>query len=347
MNDCTNLMKKQFVLMNRKQFILSMGAGIFTLLPDQANSTISGQLADPSDRQLIPRKAIIPAALSSIGKDGKIDYHEFKRHISTLAAVEGVSAIMVNGGSGLDKALTREERQKLLGVALAAVDNKMPILAAVRESKTIPKIGPLAKDAQKEGAQAITIMPPANKEGYMWDFAQRRFEEACTASNLPVVIYQNRYETDVLVRLASSFPVVGVKEGSKDPSTFERNLRALRNLKRNIAVWSTHSKWLLADLAIGADGILSGMGSIAADLHVALAKAIDRSDLVAARSINDRIFPLAQAFYRPGQDAHVRMMYALKKIGRQKHDFVRPPYKPLDADERSRIDQVLVQSGLL
>jgi len=340
-------MVNQFVLMNRKQFILSMGAGIFSLLPDQACSSLSTQQSDQSNRLALPRKAIIPAALTSIDKDGKIDFLDFKRHISSLADIDGVSAIMVNGGSGHDKTLTREERRKLLGEALAAVDNKVPILAAVRESQAIPNLAPLAKDAQLEGAQAMTIMPPANEQGFSWDFAHRRFEEACTASNLPVVIYQSRYETEILVQLASLFPVVGVKEGSKDPSTFERNLRALRDLKRNIAVWSTHSKWLLADLAIGADGILSGMGSVAADLHVALAEAVDRSDLVAARKINDRIFPLVEAFYRPGQDAHIRMKYALRKLGRQKHDFVRPPLRPLDADDRSRIDEALVQSGLL
>ncbi len=333
--------------MNRKQFILSMGAGIFTLLPDQASSTRSAQQSDQSKGQVIPRKAIIPAALTSIDKDGNIDFLDFKRHISSLADIEGVSAIMVNGGSGHDKTLTREERRKLLGEALAAVDNKVPILAAVRESESIPNLAPLAKDAQLEGAQAMTIMPPSNEQGFSWDFARRRFEEACTASNLPVVIYQSRYETEILVQLVSSFPVVGVKEGSRDPLTFERNLRALRDLKRNIAVWSTHSKWLLADLAIGADGILSGMGSVAADLHVALAEAVDRSDLVAARRISDRIFPLVEAFYRPGQDAHIRMKYALKKLGRQKHDFVRPPLRPIDADERMKIDQALVESGLL
>ena len=334
--------------MNRKQFILSsVGAGMVTLLPSQASSAKLDQKADPSGGHPIPRKAIIPAALSSIDKDGKIDYHDFKRHISSLADIEGVSAIMVNGGSGLDKTLTREERRKLLGVALAAVDGRVPILAAVRESDTIPKLSPLAKDAQREGAQAMTIMPPTNEQGFTWGSAQNRFEEACTASDLPVVIYQTRYETEVLVRLAKTFPVVGVKEGSKDPSTFETNLRALRGLNRNIAVWSTHSRWLLADLAIGADGILSGMGSITADLHVALAEAVHRSDLKAARKINDRIFPLTQIFYRPGQNAHVRMMYALKKLGRQKHDFVRPPYQPLDAGERSKIDQALVLGGLL
>ena len=89
------------------------------------------------------------------------------------------------------------------------------------------------------------------------------------------------------------------------------------------------------------------MGSITADLHVALAEAVHRSDLKAARKINDRIFPLTQVFYRSGQNPHVRMMYALRKLGRQKHAFVRPPYQPLDAGERSKIDQALAQSGLL
>lgn len=327
--------------------MLTMGAGLLALLPDQASSQPSPQQAQPAKEPAIPRKAIIPAAITAIDKDGKIDFLDFKRHIRSLADTIGVSAIMVNGGSMHDKTLSREERRKLLGEALAAVDDKVPILAAVRESASIPKLGPLAKDAQTEGAKALTIMPPSTKQGYSWEGARQRFEEMGAASDLPLVIYQNRYETEVLVQLASSFPVIGVKEGSKDPMSFERNLRALRGLKKNIAVWSTHSKWLLADLAIGADGILSGMGSIAADLHIALAEAVHRSDLTAARKINDRIYPLAQAVYHPGQDAHINMKYALKKLGRQKHDFVRPPLRPLDAADRARIDRALVESGLL
>ncbi|MDH3246066.1 MAG: dihydrodipicolinate synthase family protein [Saprospiraceae bacterium] len=137
--------------MNRKQFIISMGAGIVSLLPDKASSVRSIQQSDQSKGQPIPPKAIIPAALTSIDKDGKIDFVDFKRHISSLAEIEGVSAIMVNGGSGHDKTLTREERRKLLGEALAAADNRVPILAAVRESESIPNLAPLVKDAQLEG----------------------------------------------------------------------------------------------------------------------------------------------------------------------------------------------------
>ncbi len=106
---------------------------------------------------------------------------------------------------------------------------------------------------------------------------------------------------------------------------FERNLRALRGLDRGLAVWTTHSSWLLADLALGADGLLSGMGSVAAELQATLAAAVERSDLAAARAVNDRLFRLTQAFYRPGPDAHTRMKYALHALGRFKTDRVRPP----------------------
>ncbi len=333
--------------MKRNQFIASIGTGVISLLAGSSTKASLAHLGRNATKENIPHKAIVPAALTAIDESGNIDIGEFKRHMRTLADVRGVSAIMVNGGSGHDKTLTRDERRKLLYEALATVGDRVPIIAAIRESEECPTLGPLAKDVQSEGAHAMTIMPPGTKEGYLWEFAQQRFEEACSASLLPVVIYQSRYETETLSQLAHLFPVFAVKEGSKDPSTFERNMRALRSLEKDVAVWSTHSKWLLADLAIGADGILSGMGSVAADLQVALAEAVQASDLTTARQINDLIFPLTQVFYQPGKDAHVLMKYALKKLGRQKYDFVRPPLQPVSQEDRLAIDQALVQSGLL
>lgn len=333
--------------MNRSQFIVSLSAGVITLLSRSSQKIASTEMGDRVRRGGIPHKAVVPAALTPIDEDGQVDIDEFKRHMRSLADVRGVSAIMVNGGSGHDKTLTRDERKKLLAEALAAVGDRVPIIAAIRESKECPDIEQLAKDVESEGAHAMTIMPPATKDEFLWEFARDRFDKVCSASGLPVVIYQSSYTTDTLSQLATVFPVVAVKEGSKDPSTFECNMRALHGLDKDVAVWSTHSKWLLADLAMGADGILSGMGSVTADLHVALVEAVEASDLKAARQINDLIFPLSQVFYKPGEDAHVRMKYALKKLGRQRHDFVRPPLQPVSHSDRLDIDKALVQSGLL
>ncbi len=323
-----------------------MSAGVVSLLPGPFHSITSAPLGSRNNPKSIPRKAIIPAALTPIDEDGKIDFADFRRHISDLADVHGVSAIMVNGASGHGSTLSREEKRKLLGEALAVVGDRIAILAAVKESEAVLTLSPLAKDAQSEGAHALTIMPPDAPEGFSWEFANKRFEAVLSACSLPLAIYQTKYDTETLVRLADFPTVFAVKEGSVDPSTFERNMRALRALDKEIAVWSTHSKWLLADLAIGADGILSGMGSVAADLQVALAEAVERSDLATARQINERIFPLAQVFYGPGQDPHVRMKYALKRLGRQKFDFMRPPFQALIEAECAAIDRALKQSGI-
>jgi len=190
-------------------------------------------------------------------------------------------------------------------------------------------------------------MPPPSKDDLEWEGARARLGRVMESTELPVALYQTNYSTETLTKLAQVPQVFAIKEGSGDPVAFERNMRSVRALGRDVAVWSTNSRWLLADLAVGADGILSGMGSITADLHVALAEAVWRSDLAAARRVNDRLFPLTQVFYRPGNDPHSRMKYALKRIGRWQHDFVRPPLKPLDDAERARIDGALKARGLL
>ena len=61
---------------------------------------------------------------------------------------------------------------------------------------------------------------------------------------------------------------------------------------------STHSAWLLSSLVQGCDGLLSGAGSVIANLQVALFEAFKKGDLEEARSLNDRIYPTDASFLR-------------------------------------------------
>ena len=144
-----------------------------------------------------------------------------------------------------------------------------------------------------------------------------------------------------MIALAEQERVFAVKEGSGSPETSEMDMRAMRAADSEIAVWSTHSRWLLGDLAMGADGILSGMGSISADLHVALCRSVWASDLKQARKVSDVLYRLTQVFYRPGQNGHTRMKYALKRLNRMGSDLVRPPLKQLDDEEKNRVERIL------
>ena len=95
-------------------------------------------------------------------------------------------------------------------------------------------------------------------------------------------------------------------------------------------------------------GLLSGAGSVIADLQVELFNAMQRNDLASARTINDRIYPLAQAFYRaPFLDMHNRMKECLVLLGRLDEAVVRPPLQKLKETEISFLEEALVDAGLL
>lgn len=308
-------------------------------------SSSAAALAAPVLR--VPRETVIPAALTPFDAELRIDRPAFRRHIESLASVRGVGAIMVNGAAGQDRALSRQERRMLLAEALAAAGNRTPILAALRETSAL-SLADLAADAVAEQAHALLLMPPPDKKDFEFANARARLNRVFAAApTSPLALYQTAYSNDTLTQLAALPLVFAVKEGSGDPATFEHNLRTVHGLGRGTTVWTTNSRWLLADLATGADGILSGMGSVAALLQAQLLEAMQRSDLDAARRVNDRLFPLTQAFYRPGNDPHTRMKYALRRLGQWGNDLVRPPLPALDDTERARIDAALRAGGLL
>ena len=117
---------------------------------------------------------------------------------------------------------------------------------------------------------------------------------------------------------------------------------------RRVSVLSTHSAWLLGSLVLGCDGLLSGSGSVIADLQAALFSAVRADDLATARVLNDRIHPLAEVFYaEPWADMHNRMKEALVLLGRLPRAVVRPPLVKLEQAEIARIRSALVEAGLL
>ena len=140
--------------------------------------------------------------------------------------------------------------------------------------------------------------------------------------------------------------MAAVKDWSNDIVAFERNLRAIRATGRPVAMLSSFTMSLMASFLLGADGAISGMGSVAADLQAELFEACRKGDLDGARRINDRLDPLVRVFYAPPfVDMHNRMKEALVILGRIPAAHVRPPLTPVSASEREAIRQALIASG--
>jgi len=151
------------------------------------------------------------------------------------------------------------------------------------------------------------------------------------------------------VKLAEEVPSFrAIKDWCNDPALAEKHIQVLHGLRRPVNVLSTHSAWLFASLVTGAAGLLSGSGSVIAELQARLFDAVQAGDLAAAQALNASIRPTAQVFYaEPFFDMHNRMKEALVLLGKLPRAVVRPPLKKLEQAEIRRIADALVAAGLL
>ena len=296
----------------------------------------------------------LPASLCPFRPDLAVDEQAFAAHVRWLADASGGGGVVCNGHAGEVASLTREERRRVVEIAAREARGRAPVVAGVYTDSTAEAVV-LARDAEAAGADALLVFPPPVFGGggnRTPDMALGFSRAVAEAVGIGIVIFQFPiaglgYPTDLLLRLVEIPNVVGVKEGSDHLPTFERNLRAIKAARPEVAVLTTNNTMLFASTALGADGILSGSGSVVADLHLELFEAVQKGDLQAARRVNDRIWPLTQVFYGdPIVNMHNRMKVALEHLGRQPRAVVRPPLQPLGSEERARIIAAVRQAGL-
>jgi len=301
-------------------------------------------------------KGVIPANLIAFDANLQIDERNYRRHISYIVDTEGVAGLTTNGHAAEIATLTLEEQQRSLQITLDEVNGKVPVICGVYQDGT-QKAVEIAKMAEREGADCLLIFPSA-----VFDYgsqlrpemAYQHYAAIAEATSLPMVAFVYpvtsglHITTDNLIKICSEIDnVIAVKEWSNDIGVYERNYRELKALDKKISLLTSFSKALLPSLCIGADGILSGHGSLIADLQVALFNAVEQEDLNAARKIADRIYPLVQVFYKePFLDMHNRMKEANAMLGRIDEAYVRPPLQRLSNEDRETIRRVILEAGL-
>lgn len=297
---------------------------------------------------------VIPANILPFDEEGRMDAGEYRRHLTWLVETPGVSGITCNGHAGEVAALDRDERRRAVAIAAETVAGRVPLVAGIYAENSVQAID-LARDARAEGADALLVMPPnALLFGGRPEMAYRHHAELAAAVDLPLVAFvypawtRMQYDVDTLVRICRIPSVVAVKEWSLDISVLERNLRVVRDLDRPVSVLSSFSTNLLPSLVLGADGILSGHGSVTADLQAELLHAVRGRDPMAAVAVYERIQALTAVAYRsPMVDMYTRMKEQLVLLGRQSRAVVRPPLLPLPPEEHEALRSSLVRAGLL
>lgn len=306
-------------------------------------------------KDFIPQ-GVIPATLLAFDDAFDIDWAETRRHLLHVAATPGLSAITVNGHASEVHACTFDEQKKVLDTTLDDIGDRLPVIAGVFADGSL-EAARLAKMSDEAGASALLVFPSSvlSMGGEMRpEMAHAHFSRIAEASDLPIICFNYArwtnlaYPLDTIVSLAEKIPSIkAIKDWTAEPAQHELNIRTLQSLSRPVNVLTTNSAWLMASLCMGANGLLSGAGSIIPDLQTAMFRAVQANDLQTARALNDRMQPVTQAFYAPPfLDMHNRMKEAAVLLGRQKRAVVRPPLSKLTAAEIARIGAALKQAGI-
>jgi 4-hydroxy-tetrahydrodipicolinate synthase len=210
--------------------------------------------------------------------------------------------------------------------------------------------------AHAGGASALLVFPSGIYTfGQRPEMAVEHFRRIAEVTDLPLIAFQyplsggQGYPLPTLLKIIEQVPTVrAIKDWSANPQLHERQVRVLQSLARPVNVLTTHSAWLFTSLVLGCKGLLSGSGSVIADLQAQLFRAVQAGDLALARQISDRIFPTAEVFYsEPWVDMHNRMKEALVMLGKLPRAVVRPPLMKLPQSELDRIRRALQLAGLL
>jgi len=305
-------------------------------------------------KDFVPR-GVIPAVLLPFHDDLSIDEPSFRSHLRDVGAVEGLSALTINAHSTEVASCTADEQSRVLEIAADEVGGRLPLIHGIWADGSL-EAARIARRAQSGGASALLVFPPAPFAlGQTADMALAHFKTIASASDLPVIGFPyplatgQGYPAATLTRLPDEIPTIrAVKDWTPNVSQHEAQVRALQSRSPPVNLLTTNSAWLLSSLVLGCNWLLSGSGSVIADLQARLFRAIQTNDLAEARRINDRIYPLARAFYAdPFVDMHNRMKEALVLLGKLPRAVVRPPLVKISRAEIDLIREALMEAEML
>lgn len=298
-----------------------------------------------------PFNGVYAATLCPLDADGRhLDEAALARHIETVADVDGIAGLLVNGHAGENFALSAADKRRVVDVAHAVCGDRLIIVAGVNSEDSY-KAQAHTNDARQAGADAMLLFPP-----YSWALSTdigtvlMHHRIANAEARLPMMLYQAgvatggmAYTPEMLTALVSLPEVVAIKEGSWETAAYEANRRLIKSIAPHVAVMASGDEHLFTCFALGTEGTLVSLAAVVPELIVALYRAVERRDLAQAQQLHERVYPLAKAIYgtAPGSHANARLKACLHLLGHFPHASMRPPIPPLSRAEIARLEDAL------
>lgn len=240
------------------------------------------------------------ALITPFTSDGKLDLDGLKLNVKDQIDA-GIDGVLPLGTTGEAPCITHQERPAIISACVEVAAGKIPVMVGTGTYSTQETIE-RTKEAKDLGADCALIVTPyyskPTQEGIY-----RHFMAVVEAVDFPIYVYNIKgrsvinIETSTLERIAQAPSIVGVKEASGDLAQVDEVLKSIKSKRPEFAVLSGDDALTLPIMSLGGDGVISVISNLLPELVVKLVRAMQNSDIDAARKTHQQLLPIFKAAF--------------------------------------------------
>lgn len=283
-------------------------------------------------------------ALVTPFKKGEIDEVALNDIIEFQIA-NGTNGIVPCGTTGESATLTYEEHKRVIGIAINAVNGRIPVIAGTGSNSTEESIE-LTRFAKKAGANAALLITPyynkPTQEGLFQHFRKIAYEV-----DIPIILYNVPGRTSInmlpetTARLAEIENIVGIKEATGD---LQQVSKTIKLCGEDFFVISGDDVNTLPIVAAGGKGVISVTANIVPNKIATLCRVCLSGDFSEARKLHYQLFDLNISMFIETNPIPVKTSLALMgKIS----DELRLPLTQLSEPNLLKLKNILKQLEII
>ena len=292
-------------------------------------------------------RGIIPAVVTPFTPDEHVDEGAFRKVLHALID-QGVHGLFPVGTGGEFFALAREEKERLMAVAVKEAAGRVFVMPNVGAITTAESVA-LARHAEAVGSDAVSVvtpffLKPSQEELY------EHYKAICGAVKIPVLAYNIPDRTagvalsvGTVSRLARDVPnFAGIKDSTGDLANAADIVQAC---PPGFRVFMGRDTLIYGALLYGCVGAVAATANVAPALAVGIHTAVEAGDLGKARALQARLAPVRRLF---GVGSHpAGLKEAMVQLGMIGCARCRRPTLDLMPPQKAEVTKILREVGLL
>jgi 4-hydroxy-tetrahydrodipicolinate synthase len=232
------------------------------------------------------------ALVTPLKKDLSVDYDKYRELIKRQIE-NGIHFIVPLGTTGETPCLEKDEKIKLLTIAVEEAKGKVPVVVGAGSNYTKHVIETI-REYEKTGVDAFLVVTPYYNKPTQ-DGMYNHFKAVSESTDRPLIMYNVPARTSVnmsaetCLRLAEFKNIIATKEAS---GNYAQISEVIRNAPEGFSVLSGNDDETLPLCATGAKGVISVASNLAPKQMSDYLNMIIKGDFAAAEKEHHRLTPL-------------------------------------------------------